>query len=48
MDFPYILGLPIVYFKGSQVEFLYYDVVLSLEIIIYTKHTPIWPIGTEI
>ena len=39
MDFPIhidtiSMGLPIVYFKGSQVDFLNYDVFLSLKIIL--------------
>ena len=28
------MGLPIVYFKGSQVNFSHYDVVLSLEAVL--------------
>ena len=39
MDFPIhidtiCMGLPIVYLKGSQVEFLNYDVFLSLKVIL--------------
>ena len=39
MDFPILIdtismGLPIVYFKGSQEEFLNYDVFMSLKVVL--------------
>ena len=39
MDFPILIdtismGLPIVYFKGLQVEFLNYDAFLSLKVVL--------------